>query len=198
MGQPDYSAARQYALERLERELDPRLSYHTLAHTRDDVLPAAERLAALEGIAGAALLLLRTAALYHDIGFTVGRVEHEQAGVQIMAQVLPSFGYTVAQIDRIGALIMATRIPQTPHAQLEHILADADLDLLGRDDFLERNAELRRELQAFGVGFTNAEWYADQLAFLTRHHYWTPAARQLRNPPKAHNIALLQTLAAAP
>ena len=47
MDQPDFKRARQYALERLERELPPTLIYHSLAHTRDDVVPAAERLAAL-------------------------------------------------------------------------------------------------------------------------------------------------------
>lgn len=195
MGRPDFAAAQQYALERLERELDPRLCYHNLAHTRDDVLPAAERLAAIEGIHGEQLLLLRTAALFHDIGFTVVRHEHEQAGVQIMAGILPQFGYTPAQINRIGPVIMATRLPQTPHSGLAQVLADADLDLLGRADFLERNSDLRKELQAFGEQHSDAEWYANQLNFLSRHHYWTPAAHQLRDSQKAHNITLLQALA---
>ena len=196
MGQPDFAAAQQYALERLERELDPRLRYHNLAHTRDDVLPAAERLAAIEGIGGAELLLLRTAALFHDIGFTVARHEHEQAGVQIMAGVLPQFGYTPEQIDLIGTVIMATRLPQTPHSRLAYLLADADLDLLGRTDFLERNRELHKELQAFGDQRSDAEWYANQVEFLARHRYWTTAAQHLRNAQKARNSALLQALAA--
>jgi uncharacterized protein len=195
MGQPDVTAAQQYALDRLERELDPRLWYHSLAHTRDDVLPAAEQLAALEGIADADLLLLRTAALFHDIGFLVTRVEHERAGVQVMRGALPHFGYAPGEIARIGAMIMATRLPQTPNTLLERILADADLDLLGRTDFRERNNELRKELQAFGDQRSNAEWYANQLAFVTSHTYWTPAARRLRDAQKAHNRELLKALA---
>lgn len=195
--EPDFTAAQHYALTRLERDLDPRLCYHNLIHTRDDVLPAVERLAALEHIDGIDLLLVRTAALFHDIGFTVGRSEHEQAGVAIMAGALPQFGYTVEQIAAIGAVIMATRLPQTPTTPLARLLADADLDLLGRPDFHQRNTELRKELAAFGDVYSDAAWYANQLAFVKRHRYWTAAARRLRNAQKTQNIVLLQTLADA-
>jgi uncharacterized protein len=197
MRQPDYAAARQYALGRLERELEPRLCYHDLAHTRDDVLPAVERLARIEGLAGDELLLLRTAALYHDIGFTVGHAEHELAGVRIMAGVLPDFGYTAEQIAHISAQIMATCMPQAPRSLAAQILADADLDLLGRTDFLEGNRALRQELAAFENTLSDAAWYAEQLSFLSRHRYWTSAARQLRDAQKGRNILQLQALLAA-
>jgi uncharacterized protein len=197
MRQPDYAAARQYALGRLERELEPCLCYHNLAHTRDDVLPAVERLARIEGLAGDELLLLRTAALYHDIGFTIGRAEHELASVRIMTGALPGFGYTAEQIAHISAQIMATRMPQAPHSLAAQILADADLDLLGRTDFLEGNRALRQELAAFEITLSDAAWYTDQLSFLSRHHYWTSAARQLRDAQKGRNILQLQALMAA-
>lgn len=196
MGQPDYSAARQYALVRLTQALDPRLCYHSLAHTCDDVLPAAEHLAALVGLPTEELLLLRTAALYHDIGFTMRRNQHELAGVHIMAEALPSFGYSAEQIAQIGLLIMATRLPQTPQSLAAQILADADLDLLGRNDFMVRNQLLRAEVAAFEATPSDAAWYAAQLNFLTQHRYWTPAARRLRDAQKARNIELLQRLLA--
>jgi uncharacterized protein len=197
MIQPDFEAARRYALQRLETELDPRLTYHTIAHTRDDVLPAAERLAAHEGITGADLLLLRTAALYHDIGFTVRREDHELASIHIAEQVLPGFGYAPAQLDEITTIILATRLPQSPRSQLARFLADADLDLLGRADFFEFNRALRAELAAFGRPMSDVEWYRNQLAFISRYHYWTNAARSLRGPGKAENTARLQQLLTA-
>jgi uncharacterized protein len=52
MHQPDFERAKQYALERLEQDLSPALTYHCLTHTRDDVMPAAERLAALKRVIG--------------------------------------------------------------------------------------------------------------------------------------------------
>lgn len=197
MNQCDFEQASQYAFHRLQHELSPTVCYHSLAHTQDDVLPAAERLASLSGIDDTSLLLLRTAACYHDIGFVEGREEHERISVHIAQEVLPRFGYRSEQIARIGGIIMATRLPQSPRCLLEQILADADLDVLGRSDFLSYNRALRAELAAFGSPVDDATWYRNQLAFLQNHRYFTAAARKLRGATKQHNIALLRELLAA-
>src|SRR5512146_2926732 len=126
MPQADFDRAREHALERMARELSPLLVYHSLAHTRDDVVPAAERLAALEGVDGEDLLLLRTAAYYHDIGFVERREDHESAGIRIIREVLPAFGYSSEQVETVCDLVATTRPPQTPHNLVEQILADAD------------------------------------------------------------------------
>ena len=194
MAQPDFEAARQYALERLEHDLSPAYVYHSLIHTRDEVAPAAERLAGLEGVDDDALLLLRTAAYYHDIGLARQRAHHEAAGVRIATTTLPSFGYSPMQIRAIGGMIMATRLPQNPHTQLEQLLADADLDVLGRLDFMPRNQALRAEMAAFGAPIGDAQWYGEQLRFMQTHHYWTAAAHALRDVQKRHNCAALQRL----
>ncbi|MBC8075674.1 MAG: phosphohydrolase [Chloroflexales bacterium] len=194
MQQPDLTCAASYALERLARELVPTLRYHSLAHTRDDVVPAAERLAELGGVVGDALLLLRTAAYYHDVGFVQQRAEHEAASVAIARLALPSCGYSAAHIDTISDMIMATRLPQSPRTLPEQLLADADLDVLGRGDFLKRNQTLRAELAAFGAPLPDNEWYEQQIRFLQSHRYWTPAARDLRDAGKQKNIALLEAL----
>jgi uncharacterized protein len=188
MDQPDFERARQYALERLERELPPILYYHSLAHTRDDVVPAAERLAALEGVDGQALLLLRTAAFYHDLGHIEQYTNHETIGIWIAAQVLPHFGYSATHVQVISGMIMATQLPQSPRTLLEEIMADADLDVLGRDDFLNRNQDLRDERAALGVLTTDEEWYSGQLEFIQTHRYFTAAARTLRDARKQQNI----------
>lgn len=196
MSQPHFEQAKWYALKRLERELPPVLFYHSLAHTRDDVLPAAERLAAMEGVEGEVLLLLRTAALYHDIGFVEHHVDHEVAGVRIVEDVLPGFGYSPSQVQTVRNLIMATQFPQSPHTLLEEILADADLDVLGREDFWARNQALRDELAALGSPFTDEDWYGSQLKFIQEHRYFTRAARALRARGKQKNIeAMKQYLA---
>ena len=192
--QPDFSRARAYALARLERELSPLLCYHSVKHTRDDVAVAVERLAAQEGVAGEALLLLRTAAYFHDLGFVEQREQHEAIGARVAAEVLPRFGYQPEQIALIQGMIIATRLPQTPHTLLERILADADLDVCGRDDFLVLNRCLRAELAALGDASSDREWYSDQLSFLRAHQYWTAAARAAYNQGKLANIAALERL----
>ena len=62
MDKQNFEQAKQYALQRLERELSPNLLYHGVAHTRDDVVPAMETLANSEGTTGEAFFLLLTAA----------------------------------------------------------------------------------------------------------------------------------------
>jgi hypothetical protein len=91
-------------------------------------------------------------------------------------------------------MIFATRMPQSPRTPLEQLLADADLDVLGRTDFLARNHDLRTELASCGVQVDDAAWYAEQISFLQSHHYWTAAMRQLRDQQKRQNIIALQTL----
>ncbi len=194
MNAPDFEAARHYALERLNTELLPELVYHSFWHTKDEVLPGVERFAEWAQIEGEPLLLLRTAALYHDLGFVEIRVGHEVVSARIAAEVLPRFGYRPAQIAQIEGMIMATRLPQTPHNLLEEMLADADLDALGRTDYMPRNQALRAEMAAFGTKHTDKEWLHVQLDFLSNHHYFTAAARALRDTQKQKNIEELKEL----
>ena len=194
---PDFEAARAYAIGRLERELSPELCYHSIAHTCDDVVPAAERIAAAEGVTGEALLLLRTASYFHDIGFVERREDHEVIGARITAQVLPDFGYDHTQIVKIVGMIMATRLPQSPQTHLQQTMADADLDVLGLLDFLAVNNCLRVELAHAGMPASDADWYRVQLRFLRGHHYWTTAARALREEQKRRNIATLERMLAS-
>jgi uncharacterized protein len=109
-----FEQAKQYVLHRLERELSPNLLYHGIRHTRDDVVPAAERLANMEGIHGEALFLLLTAAWFHDVGFDEQPRYHELIGARIAMQVLPGFGYTDEQVEIVRWAIMATALPQSP------------------------------------------------------------------------------------
>lgn len=188
----DLQGARAYALERLERQLEPSLTYHSLGHTRDEVVPAAERLASLEGIGAHERLLLVTAAWFHDLGFVERRVEHETVGARLAAEALPGLGYAPVDVEAVQGMIMATRLPQTPRTLLEQILADADLDVLGRQDFAIRNRALREELESGGAQITDEQWFSGQCKFLESHAYFTAAARGLRDEPKRRNLELVR------
>jgi uncharacterized protein len=193
--QPDFEGAKQYALERLAREVPPTRFYHSLAHTRNDVLPAAERLARMEGVQGDDLLYLLTAACFHDVGYIDRPDDHEARSAEIAAQILPRFGYSTPQIALIRTLILATKLPNNPQTLLEKIIADADMDSLGRDDFLSAGLHLRHELEGLGSRSADSEWYQLQLDFLQQHTYYTEAARQLRGPGKQRNVeAVLKLL----
>jgi uncharacterized protein len=194
MTQANFEAAKQYALDRLDHDLPSGLSYHSPSHTRDDVVGAAARLAEIEGVTGEALMLLLTAAFYHDIGYVEKRAGHEAVGMRIAAEVLPGFGFSPEQIQAICAMIQATVLPQEPHTLLEQILADADLDVLGRHDFWDQNQRLRAELAAQGRSFSDEAWYEGQMALMQTHSYFTPSARMLRNAAKKRHMAKLAAL----
>jgi uncharacterized protein len=165
-------------------------------HTRDEVVSACERLGKLEGIDDMAMMLVKTAAWFHDLGFVLRYTNNEIVAAEMAGDVLPSMGYTAKQVESIQGMIMATRLPQTTHTHLEQIVADGDLDVLGRDDFMPRNQALRDELLAEGTVFTDAQWYSSQLKFVRSHHYFTACARKLRDARKRENIALLEDLLA--
>lgn len=193
----DLAGAKHYALSRLEQHLPERFVYHSLEHTRDNVYPIAMTIAELEGVSGRALCLLRTAAYFHDLGFSEPphtAQDHEVRGSAIAQQVLANFGYDGDDISLIQGMILATKLPQKPNTLLERIIADADLSVLGQRDFLKQNRALRAELESGGMDTDDRRWLTGQYNFLSGHRYFTRAARQLLSAQKSVNLASLRTL----
>ncbi len=186
-----FHKAKAYIRGRQRKDLPKHLTYHSIAHVKD-VYEAAERLAKAEGIAGEDLTLLLTAVMYHDCGFMIQSKEHEKIGCDIARETLPRFGYSPEHIERICGMIMATRIPQTPHNKLEEIIADADLDYLGRDDFWTIGNKLFEELLMYGIIQTEQEWNSLQVRFLEQHHYFTRTAIDTRKAQKDAYVAELR------
>ncbi len=185
---------RGYVLPKLERELAPNLYYHGVHHTRDDVVLAAERLAAEVGLDAEASLLLKTAALYHDTGFLQRYIRNEPLAVEFARETLPRFGFMPYQIAAIEGMIMATQLPQSPRTQLEALMCDADLDALGRSDFWGVNCDLRREVAAHGYKVSMVEWLKNQILFLESHTYCTLAAHSTRYAQKQRNLNMLKQM----
>jgi len=192
--EPDYEAAVAYALGRLRAELSPLFSYHDVSHTEHDVLPAVARLCRLGKYPEQTRHLLEVAAAFHDLGHVRNHIGHERIGVEVIDDVLPGFGFGDADIERVACMIMATRLPQSPTNDEQALLADADLDSLGRDDFLTTSEALWRERCALGHGVSWRDWMEHQLAFLRDHRYFTATARTLRDAGKQQNIALLEAM----
>ncbi|MBU3661934.1 MAG: HD domain-containing protein, partial [Bacteroidetes bacterium] len=146
----DYTKASEFILNKVKTDLPECLKYHSYHHIMD-VLDAAITLAEQEGLSEYETLLLKTAVLYHDSGFTRQSNEHEKIGCDIAKETLPNFGYSEKEIEQICGMIMATKIPQTPTNLLEQIICDADLDYLGRDDFWQIGNNLYDELVIYSV-----------------------------------------------
>lgn len=191
-----FQKAKAYVLKRLEKELNPNLYYHGLHHTID-VCEAVERLAGLEKIKGNDLVLLKTAALYHDFGFVLKYKANEDGSAVLAQETLPQFGYSHKEIEIVSNCIIATQIPQRPKTILEKILCDADLDYIGRDDFFMVALKLHREWSEHGIQITLKEWYLQQLDFVSKHQYWTNAAKTLRQQKKELHLYQIKELLVA-
>ena len=176
-----------FIISKLNNELPGHLSYHNSTHTLD-VVESARRIGEAEGISAADMELLLTAAYYHDSGFLVKAAGHEEESCRIALKTLPVFGYSAGEIENICGMIMATRLPQSPQNHLEQILADADLDDLGRDDFFTISDKLYLENSFFGLDNNPKEWRRKQLDFMEKHHYFTKSAINLRQTKKDANL----------
>jgi uncharacterized protein len=191
-GRADLARVSAYAIARLENELDPQLVYHSASHTRDEVVPAAGHLAALEGLDAESTALVLTGAWFHDLGFIEEMVGHEEISARIAAEVLPDLGYGPSQVQAVQGMILATRLPQSPKTPLEEIVADADLMILGSEHFRDRNGQLRKELTSYGRTFTDEEWFRGQAKFLGQHRYFTAGARAWLDEQKRANLEWMQ------
>ncbi len=180
-------------LDRLERELPSYLYYHNFKHTID-VINQAELIGYGEGVDDESILLLKTAALFHDAGHIIGYDEHEYNGTQLTKDYLPKYRYTPEQIDKICELIMATKLPPDPQNLLESIMCDSDLDYLGRSDFIPVSNTLFKELKEQNkIGSLN-DWNKIQVMFLSKHHFFTKTGKNLREVNKQMQIERIKTL----
>ena len=178
-----YSSEEKFILQKLENELPEGLTYHGLHHTLD-VFNAAMKIAAAENVTAAEMKLLRIAVLYHDAGFIATYKNHEEKACELVKENLPGFGYTPHEIGVICGMIMATKIPQTPHTILEKIICDADLDYLGRNDYYKISNTLLEEMKIYVHLHEEKEWYRIQKKFLEKHQYYTEFGRKNREPQK--------------
>lgn len=191
----NYQAAKDFVLDKLRNELSEKFFYHGLHHTLD-VLEVTQELGKELAVSERELILLKTAAAYHDSGFTVSNQDHEALGCDIAREHLPFFGYSTEEIEQICGMIMATKIPQSPKNKLEEILCDADLDYLGRDDFYSIGATLFDELHFHNIIQTQEQWNRIQVSFLESHAYFTKINKERRAPQKIQYLMELKDLVA--
>jgi uncharacterized protein len=186
-----FKKAADYILSKLANELPKHLTYHNTDHVKD-VYTAAGQIGKQEGITVRDMKLLLTAALFHDAGFLRGAKDHEDESCRVAAATLPAYGYSPADITKIQGIIMATRLPQSPTNHLEQILADADLDYLGRDDFFTTGEKLYKEFLVSKVVANEEDWNKLQVCFLENHHYFTKTAIKLRQTGKEAHLKLIK------
>lgn len=175
----------------LNDHLDEHLHYHGAFHTAN-VVKSVERLAIMEGVINEEALILKAAALFHDIGFTKQYEKNEAVGAEMAREWLPKYDFNSDQVEKVCSLIMVTNIEEQPSSLLEKIIKDSDLDYLGRDDFMTISENLKKELMIKGKVASDKEWDEIQVAFLTKHRYYTESAKTLRKTQKDYHLELVK------
>jgi predicted metal-dependent HD superfamily phosphohydrolase len=189
----NYESVQNEVYEMLQKQLDPRYVYHNVNHTFD-VVESAVRIAEYEQLGKEDSVLLKTAALFHDIGFTRMYHDNEEVSAQIAAEILPRFQYSEAQIEKIGQMIRYTAFPVKPEGYLNCLLCDADLDYLGRDDYFNKSMLLFREWRTMGVDIDLLKWYRLQIDFLEAHTFHSDFSKKYRENKKNDILSQIKQL----
>ena len=180
-----------YILEELKRKLAPQLSYHSYKHMID-VANVCDKYISTYRIDDHMAKLIRIAAISHDFGYTVSPVDHEENSIKLIEPMLSPI-LTKEEIALVNGMIRATKIPQAPKTFYDKILADADLDYLGRNDYNELSENLHQEFLHFGVVKTELEWLDLQIKFLESHKYHTLFAKWNRRKLKTKKLLELKS-----
>ena len=177
-------------LDEFKSKLAPYLVYHSYEHIID-VANVCDKYIRNYRIDDSMAKLIRIAAVSHDFGYTVSPINHEEHSITLIEPMLRPI-LTKEEIALVNSMIRATKIPQQPKTFYDKILADADLDYLGRNDYDELSENLHQEFLYFGIIKTEQEWLDLQINFLTNHKYHTLYAKLNRRKLKLRKLKELK------
>ncbi len=147
--------------------------YHDPHHTKD-VVEAVKTITAFYGIKGEDHFIVVAAAWFHDLGYFIDPLHHEEKGAELAAQFLAGENAGQELIDKVRGCIMATKLPQQPRNQLEQIICDADLFHFGTDDFNKKNKLLLEEYNNLHEEqMSKSVWRDKTVAMMEAHHFFT-------------------------
>ena len=176
-------------LKDLKEKLADHLTYHRYEHTVD-VANVCNHYIDYYMIADHIAELIRIAAVAHDYGYIFSPKDHEERSIVEVRPLLKDYNET--QIGLIEGMIRATKVPQRPKNLYEEIIADADLDYLGRDDYDQLSGGLYKEFLHFGVVKNDIDWLEIQIKFLENHKFHTDWAKMHRADSKQRVLQRLR------
>ena len=178
-------------IHKLKQELPLYYRYHSVDHILR-VLEKATLIASYQKATKKETKLIQIAALFHDTGFIKSHQNHEEISCEIAKEYLANYAMNADEINKIIGMIMATKIPQTPHNYLDEILADADLEYLGTNDFERISGYLFLELKHLNPDLTEKKWHEIQINFMEKHTYFTDYGKKYLCDVKNKNLKELK------
>ncbi len=172
-------------------QLPAYLVYHSMAHTTY-VIDKAVMIAQAEQVDPEDLLLIKTGALFHDVGFIRQYQDHEEAGCDIAWEILPGYAFDPSSIGDVCSMIMATKPGNIPGTLFEKIVKDADLEYLGTSLFFQNSVLLHEELKHINPELNDIQFRQMQIQFISGHVYYTDFCKTYREEKKREHLFMLQ------
>ncbi len=182
---------RTVALDYLQMHLPKVYTYHNAEHSRD-VCAALDEFIKIAPVADENILPLQIAGIFHDFGYIEKPYDNESLALPYIKKFAVQFGLAESTVNQAHELIMETVFPYHPHSVEGELLCDADIEYIGRADFIEKALRFRQELAGCGQTFSDREWWSMELQFLQDNTFFTPAVRSLREDGRQRNLQLVQ------
>jgi predicted metal-dependent HD superfamily phosphohydrolase len=173
-----------------------RRPFHNIDHSRD-VVSAVEEIGGHIELTDDEIESAIVAGWLHDVGYTNGEADHEQASAEKARELLYQWGASHKKVMEVTEAILATKLPQHPKSIVSKVLCDADLHHLSTDACPKQSEKLREEWKTHGkASMSDAEWILYNLEFMENHRYHTPYGQTVLQAGKKRNIKKLRKLAA--
>lgn len=180
-----------YVSQYINAHIPKQYAYHDLQHTLN-VVASVQEIASYFDLPEADFEALCLAAWFHDIGYDEGPIGHEERGAGHARKYLAKHQYPEEQIQKMESCIMATQMPANPQNTLGEILCDADMNHLGKKNYWDRCSRVRQELNSSkGLLMSDSEWVDFEIAFLSRHRWFTAPAKSLFEKRKNKHLRQL-------
>ncbi|HRE42130.1 MAG TPA: DUF5706 domain-containing protein [Ignavibacteria bacterium] len=186
------ASANQYVFNLFRDKLSSDYIYHNYLHTTK-VTEAAQKIGKKSGLNETELELITLASLFHDTGYIVNKIGHEEKSAEFAEEFLTSKNYPTEKIKKVKELILATAISVVPKNLMEEVIRDADLSHLGNKDYKEFNELLRIELEkTTGEKISEIDWLNKNNDFFSKHKFYTLYAKSEFDEIKTDNYLKIQ------
>jgi predicted metal-dependent HD superfamily phosphohydrolase len=162
----------EYAADVLKCQPICQFQYHNIQHTRS-VVKNVEVLGKSLKLDENALVVLKIAAWFHDLGYVNSYSHHEDESILMAIAFLSERNVNPMVIESVDEGINATRVPQNTDSLIGEIIADADLFDLGTDRFFIQSKNLWAEWNKHLKPINELEFWTISYDFLKSHRYYT-------------------------
>lgn len=168
-------------------ETPPNLYFHNRALSRN-ITSQVDLLATAEKTTDEEYLSLKLASVFVISGYMIDYERPAEAAIDLMAEVLPRFGFDLIYISAAKDIIRNS-FEGRYISEADKILHDARYDYLGRVDYGKLTDRLFKERKEHGIITETGEWVKMQEKLLHEHDFLTTTGRLLRSVPLEVQIA---------